>query len=297
MQYQGKRTWMAILLCLAAFSQPAAAVTMGYAGNTIDGDNDQLNCVNETCTLTVPIGGYTVPPGNPNDYGMCAVIGLTGDLTKAREARIITVGDQYQVKLTWTGSGHFSPIELEWTCAYLREFSGLPAPSKFVVNQPLPVTSTGSVSNRQLAGEPEACIWTGITLVPQNDTSAVSFNVSTEVESAGTKTVASAAMLGGGTSVSTYAFCNTFTGKSSAWKYAQMGPFAASPTTTSPMDLPDAQRTNWCFLVGVKADKVAAPPAPGLQAYLQISLPTSTGVYQYKVNTEGLFWNCLRFAQ
>jgi hypothetical protein len=286
-------SWIVFPLCLASvcISEQAAAVTMGYVGANIEqaGTCDEKTGI---CSLTVPIGGYSVPPGNPNDYGMCGIMGLSGNFARAKNARIIIVGNQYQANLEWTGGGVLAPIQLEWTCAHLTEFSGLPAASKFALNQPMPVTSTGgSAASRQIAGEPDACIWTGIALVaPPSGEEGLSFDVHTEVESAGNKTVAVAQALAG--SVATFAFCNTFTGKSSAWKYLRIGPFAASPTTSMPVDLPTAiQSKFWCFMVGVQGDKFT----DAFDANLQIN--PMAHVYQYVTNKEGLYWNCLPFSQ
>jgi hypothetical protein len=290
-------SWIIFPLCLASvcISQRAAAVTMGYVG----ANGDQPGTCDEKtgiCTLTVPIGGYSVPPGNPSDYGMCGVLGLYGNFARAKEARIIVVGNQYQATLQWTGGGVIPPIELEWTCARLTEFSGLPAASKFALNQPMPVTSSsGSAASRQIAGEPDACVWTGIAGVTSSGNEPPTFDVSTEVESGGNKTIAAAQTLAG--SLSTYAFCYTFAGKSSAWKYSRIGRFAASPSTSMPgMDLPGTTQTKfWCFMVGVQGDKVSA--TADFAAFLQIDHMVHPAVYEYYVNSQGLYWNCLPFSQ
>jgi hypothetical protein len=289
--------WIVFPLCLASvcISQRAAAVTMGYVGANADqpGTCDEKTGI---CTLTVPIGGYSVPPGNPSDYGMCGILGLYGNFARAKDARIVIAGNQYQATLQWTGGGIIPPIELEWTCAHITEFSGLPAASKFAVNQPTPVTSTGgSPGSRQIAGEPDACIWTGIALIPPSGDKALTFDVKTEIEAGDTKTVAAAQTLEG--SLSTYAFCYTLTGKSSAWKYDRTGPFAASPTTSMPgVDLSGTtQNKFWCFMVGVQADRISG--TPGFAAFLQINHMVHPAVYEYYVNSQGLYWNCLPFTQ
>lgn len=289
--------WIIFPLCLAAvcISQRAAAVTMGYAGAN---SNPPPTCDEKTgvCTLTVTIGGYSAPSGNPSDYGMCGILGVYGNLARAKEARITIAGNQYQATLVWTGGGITPPIELEWTCVHLTEFSGLPAAAKFEVNQPSPVTSSsGSASSRQIAGEPDACIWTGIARLPSSGDDATTFDVSTQAESGGNKTVASAQTLAG--SLSTFAFCYTFAGKSSAWKYKRTGPFTASPITSMPgVDLPGtAQSQFWCFMVGVQGDKISATPA--FSASLQIDHMVHPSLYQYYVNSQGLYWNCLPFSQ
>lgn len=281
---------IALTVCAVPFgiSQRAAAVTMVYIGAS---DSQPGTCdAKGDCSLTVPLGGYSTPGGNPNDYGMCGIVGLYGNYGRAKVARIIIVGDRYAGNLQWTGGGVIPPIELELTCAFLKEFTGLPAASKFAINQPPPVAS--SASPKQIAGKPDACIWTGIELGPSPG-AAPTFDVSTQAQSGGDKTIAAAQTLTG--SISTYAFCNSFAGKTTAWKYRRIGPFTASPTVSAPAILPGTAKSKyWCFLVGVQGDEVVA--TPGFHANLQTDA-LSPHDYQYDVNSQGLYWNCLQFAQ
>jgi hypothetical protein len=290
--------WIVFPLCLAStcLSERAAAVTMGWAGT----DQQPGTCDDRgNCSLTVPIGGYSVPPGNPNDYGMCGILLMGGDFAKARDARIIVVGNSYQVNLQWTMGGVLSPIALEWTCAHLTEFSGLPALSKFALNQPPPVSASGGSANRkQIAGKPDACIWTGIAgglpAPAQGGPAPIGPpDVNTQFET-GDKTFS--AVQSSGSTLSTYAFCYTFTGKVSSWKYARIGPFPLSPTAMTPTDLPGTNQSKfWCFMIGVRGGPITA--TPGFNAFLAIDRTVSPAVYDYYVNSEGLYWNCLAFSQ
>ena len=184
-------SWIVFPLCLASVctSERAAAITMGYVGE----DGQPGTCDDKgNCSLTVPIGGYGVPPGNPNDYGMCGIMLLAGDFARARAARIIIVGNTYQANLQWTGGGVIAPIALEWTCAHVTEFPGLPAPSKFELKAPPPVTATsGAASRKQIGDNPEACIWSGIAGgLSSSDQEKLTPDVNTQIESGG-KTFAS----------------------------------------------------------------------------------------------------------
>jgi hypothetical protein len=282
-------------LCVAStcLSERAAAVTMGWVGES---GQQPVNCDDKgNCSLTVPIGGYSVPPGNPNDYGMCGILALGGNFARARNARIIVVGNSYQANLQWTGGGFIPPIALEWTCAHLTEFSGLPALSKFALNVPPPVTASGgSVNRKQVGSKPDACLWTGIAGgLPAPDQGSPP-DVNTQVETAD-KTFA--AVQSSGESLSTYAFCYTFAGKSSSWKYKRIGPFVPSPTTSTPIDLPGTnQNMFWCFMVGVRGGPLITA-TPRFNAFLNIDRTVSPAVYSYYVNSLGLYWNCLTFAQ
>ena len=103
--------WVIFPLCLASIclSERAAAVTMGSVGT---GDQKPSCDANGNCSLTKTIGGYSVPPGNPNDYGMCGILALSGNFARARYARIIVVGNSYKATVGWTGGGVYSPIGL-----------------------------------------------------------------------------------------------------------------------------------------------------------------------------------------
>lgn len=288
-------SWIVLPLCLVSIgiSERAAAVTMGWVGES---GQQPVNCDDKgNCSLTVPIGGYSVPPGNPNDYGMCGILALGGDFARARVARIIVVGNRYEANLQWTGGGYLPPIAMEWTCAYLTEFSGLPALSKFALSLPPPVTaSSGSLVHKQIAGKPDACIWTGIAGgLPAADQGPLP-DVNTQFET-GDKSVSS--VQSSGTSLSTYAFCYTFTGKSSSWKYNRIGPFPLSPTATTPTDLPGTNQNKfWCFMAGVRGDPVITA-TPRFNAFLEIDHTVVPAVYAYYVNSRGLYWNCLPFSQ
>jgi hypothetical protein len=286
---------IAVLLCLASIgiSERAAAVTMGWVGES---GQQPVNCDDKgNCSLTVPIGGYSVPPGNPNDYGMCGILAVAGNFARVRNARIIVAGNRYEANLQWTGGGYLPPIALEWTCAYLTEFSGLPAHTKFALNLPPPVTANGgSLVHKQIAGKPDACIWTGIAGgLPAADQGPLP-DVNTQFET-GDKSVSS--VQSSGTSLSTYAFCYTFTGKSSSWKYNRIGPSPISPTATTLTDLSGTNQNKfWCFMAGVRGDPVITA-TPRFNAFLQINHMVSPAVYAYYVNSRGLYWNCLAFSQ
>jgi hypothetical protein len=280
--------WIAFPLCLTTLctSERAAAVTFGWVGYQ-EGTCDK----NGKCKLNVPIGGYSTPPGNPNEYGMCGVVALSGDYARATEARIVIVGHSYQGSLQWTGGGVIPPFQFEYTCAHLTEFSGLPPNSKASMYVPPAVTASGGSTKRtQIGNEPDACLWTGISGALPYD-QKVTPDVSTEVESGGTKTFAAVTSAG---SLSTYAFCYTYAGKTSPWKYSRIGPFTA---TTPPSAVEPLSGTNqskfWCLMVGVQGGPLTA--TPDFNAFLEINpIPHE---YAYYVNSNGLYWNCLPFSQ
>ena len=111
-------------LCLAAvcISQRAAAVTMGYAGAD---SNPPPTCDEKTgvCTLTVTIGGYSAPSVTRAIMG-CAAFWACMEISPGpRRPELPSPAINYQATLVWTGGGVIAPIELEWTCVHLTEFS------------------------------------------------------------------------------------------------------------------------------------------------------------------------------
>jgi hypothetical protein len=52
----------------------------------------------------------------------------------------------------------------------------------------------------------------------------------------------------------------------------------------------------WCFMVGVRGDPVITA-TPRFNAFLNINRMVSPAVYDYYVNSLGLYWNCLPFSQ
>jgi hypothetical protein len=201
-----------IPLCLASacLSRSAEAVETGTskAKGMCDDNGD--------CSSTTPIGGVSPPHsgGNPSDFAMCGILYLAGgrfDLLKV--ARIEVVGDRYELKLNWSGGNPTAPVQVTFTCAHFTEFSGVPAPSEARISFPAPVTAPGGGPpvSKAIAGLTDACIWTGLegSLSSQGA-------VHTQIESsgdtfAGAQTTAS--------SLSTYAFCYTYVGKSPSVKY------------------------------------------------------------------------------
>jgi hypothetical protein len=207
-----------IPLCLASayLSQPAEAVETGTtkAKGTCDS--------NGGCSSTTKIGG--LPPGsagNPNDYAMCGILYLAGGRFDLLEvARIEVVGDVYFVQLNWSGGNPSAPVQVTWTCAYFTEFTHVPPPSQARISYPAPVTAAGGgpPASKAIAGLTDACIWTGVdgSLSQYQGTNPVEY---TQIESSGNTLAGVHPTPLKGSSLSTYAFCYTYLGKSPAVKY------------------------------------------------------------------------------
>jgi hypothetical protein len=209
------RVIIPVCLASACLSQSAQAVETGTS--KVVG-----MCDENGCSSTTLIGGGT-PPGsaNPNDYAMCGILYLAGghfDLLKV--ARIEVVGDSYVVQLNWSGKNPTAPVQVTWTCAHFTEFSGVPAPSQARISFPAPVTAAGGGPgvSKAIALFTDACVWTGVegSLSIYQGTHPT---VYTQIESSGDTFAGAQPTPLTGSSLSTYAFCYTYLGKSSTVTY------------------------------------------------------------------------------
>jgi hypothetical protein len=209
------RVIIPICLASACLSQSAQAVETGTSKA-----KGTCNPNNGDCSSTTVIGGGT-PPGsatNPNDYAMCGILYLSGGhFDLLRVARIEVVGDSYVVQLNWSGGDSVAPVQVTWTCAHFTEFSGVPVPSQARIFFPAPVTAPGGgpPASKAIALFTDACVWTGVdgslSMLKQTHPA-----VYTQIESSG-ETLAGAQPTG--SSLSTYAFCYTYLGRSSTVTY------------------------------------------------------------------------------
>jgi hypothetical protein len=210
-----------IPLCVACacLAQAAEAVETGTTKETGKcGDNGG-------CSSTTPIGVSTPNSGgNPKDWGMCGILYLAGgrfDLLQV--ARIEVVGDKYVVQLNWLGGNPSAPVQVTWTCAHFAEFSGVPAPSEARISFPAPVTAAGGgpPASNAIAGLTDACVWAGLegSFSSKAGVGPYSGAVYTQAESTGNTVAGVQPTELTGTSLSTYAFCYTYVGKSPSVKY------------------------------------------------------------------------------
>ena len=147
------------------------------------------------------------------------------------------VGNSIKATLGVDGTWRFLPDRAALDSRVLQRTSPeRPASSTAVLSLPPPVTASGFGYNRkQVGSKPDACIWTGIKGDLLSPARGLTPQMDTQFE-AGDKTFAEVQSLE--KPLSTYAFCYTFTGMSSSWKYKRIGPFGPSGMTgLMPMDL------------------------------------------------------------
>lgn len=307
-----------IPLCLTFTSVSAWAVLpiTGHssAQGTPTGDRESSN-------QQLPVGpdpkGADGGP-NPNDYGMCGVLGLSGvfsdNLTVARI--IVEPNGYYGVHTNWAKSNTHPPI-LTWTCVPLTDFTGLPHFSDFAVAGPNHFTVSGSHFETENSGGPSsnACIWAGLegafSEAPRDDLFVgAGLRESLTPPNDNVLTVISAPDV----TLTTYAFCSTFDATGFTWNYYQstplgggqctlefMGPLPCIPTT-----VPGPVRTAqyWCYISGVFAQGPPDDQTDVVKPFsVQLSIGTSPGtgaasIYLGSVvNSNGLDWNCLQFKE
>jgi hypothetical protein len=209
-----------IPLCVASacLSQAAEAVETGTTKATGKCDD------NGGCSSTTPIGVSAPGSGDPDDWAMCGILYLAGGRFDLLEvARIEVVGNKYVVQLNWSGGNPIAPVQVTWTCAGFTEFSGVPAPSEARISFPAPVTAAGGgpPASNAIAGLTDACVWAGLegSLLSKAGVGPHPGAVYTQAESTGNTVAGVQPTELTGSSLSTYAFCYTYVGKSPSVKY------------------------------------------------------------------------------
>ena len=307
-----------IPLCLAFTCASAWAVLpiTGHssAQGTPTGDRESSN-------QQLPVGPDPRGAGgaiNPNDYGMCGVLGLSGvfsdNLTVARI--IVEPNGYYGVHTNWAKSNTHPPI-LTWTCVPLTDFKGLPHLSHFETSGSDHFTVSGRRFETENSGGPasNACIWAGLegafSEAPLDYLfvgAGLSGSLSHPDENV--LTVASAPDV----TLTTYAFCSTFNATDFSWNYypstplggsqcslESMGPLPCIPTTTPG---PVGTGKYWCYISGLFGqgppdDQTDVVRPFSDQLSIGSSPATGPGSFYFGrvVNSNALDWNCLQFKE
>ena len=90
-----------LCLALTCLSKPAAAITIGPADGKVT--CDRTTCSSDTKLPAGPGPGGGGVPINPNDYGMCGLLHLSGTFDSSTVARIIVGADgYYHVHRAWS---------------------------------------------------------------------------------------------------------------------------------------------------------------------------------------------------
>jgi hypothetical protein len=278
---------------MSCFCEPAAAIETGSAscaGQKVTQSNDTYSC-------HVPLG--TCSPGgkcNPNDWGMCGVLSLSGFFNKGTAARVaVGAGGFYTIDFQYT-SANDSPAkhwpELDWTCVHLNEFKGVPALSDATFFAP-PAYSGPQKDISNSKGY--ACIWAGVAGALTDTDLSVAL-------SAGGSAIAqfrSPVTVIGADNDKSFAFCTGYKLASwPGWKYSINN---SKGFHLAPAAIPLNKSTSWCYMDGVITswDLQTGSPAP-IHPAIKISSSgdySLAGVWDKLDNYVGLSVNCLPLAQ
>jgi hypothetical protein len=203
-----------------------------------------------SCVLPLPVSTPGHGGGsNPNDWGMCGVLRISGAFGPPTEARIIVQPDgHYAVQLA-AFQASVLPT-LEWTCVLFKDFRGVPPVSDASFSgPPYPSYNGGSAGNGiNITGSAKnACIWAGLfgNLESYNDANQGGFGYAyAQYDGPETKI--------GSQSVTSYAFCSGYSTPAwTGWKYYHHGySFYAPPSHDISIGLTDAHY--WCYADGIE---------------------------------------------
>jgi hypothetical protein len=306
-----KKKLLPIVLCVLG-SLVAAERVGAFTTGTVSGDSGKPvpgkhNVVSSDTPL--PAGPGPGGPGAkipPNDYGLCGLLGLSGNFGNATVARI-AVGSNgyYEIHREWESGTQ--PPTVDWTCVRLTEFKGaMPSNSLFRTDGPHPLTSNGAlVENKLWTGSNSygnACPWAGVAgnlsashtdqelrSVAVHDENGYPTGITYE-DAQGAK----------GVTISAFAFCSWFKPSVFTWSFYKNSPDLGDGFANH-FFLQVRPKEFWCYMQGVAT---GGPDGGGsFTARLGIDksppAPYDAGgpIYFEDVDMAGLYWNCLPLDQ
>jgi hypothetical protein len=231
---------------------------------------------------------------NPNDYGMCGVLGVSGLAAETNEARII-IDNGYYVPQVASNNPSLTPT-LDVTCVYFKAFKGLPSISDGSFLSPPSFKNGSSVGDKDIASSAgKACIWAGFTgelkapLAPQTaggSASAMYANPETKIESS---------------NATSYAFCSGYTATTwTGWQYVIKSPAYYNIAGTTKIN----ENDYWCYMDGIETQfdisNAGGPLPTTIDAGLKISFTnvySTIGIYTTGHHSVGMGFNCLPLQQ
>jgi hypothetical protein len=304
---------LAAILCAftlaACLSKPASAVQSGRVeGWGIPQANGPM-----VSDVRLPIGpggggppgsGVLGPPINPKDYGMCGLTGLIAASSDNRTIIRIHVGaDGYYwvLRLWWPP---VNPPIVDWTCASLKEFAGLPDPATFWTMEPPPLSSSGTAGGVFNSFHSWLCIWAGVggsisgaePVVPNSKTlygvSWVSYDGSMSVE--WTTPLPNGEVSSAVTMLTTFTFCNRYSGTDHSWKTIYVadvpGWMAGGGGEIGILGNPIRASEHWCYLKGVAV-------MGGNSASVSLYIDPVSGNYKWGTSSGRMDVQCVAFVQ
>jgi hypothetical protein len=299
---------------------PELAYSQPFETGTASGDGQENQKGLMTSDTPLPVGpgpGGGGRPINPDNYGMCGLLGLSGHFDAQTIVRIkIGANGLYEVHRQWLGTSNATQPVVDWTCIHLKDFTGpLPVPGKFATKEPPPVMTHGGPRNEvQLSSGSRmfgtACIWAGVAgglstrVTDQDNASFASYD-----ESGGTYPGVTweGAQSTKGVTIFTFVFCSEFPGTDFIWDfYKTTIDFPHGDGQAFHQFLPVRPKDQWCYMQGVAATGTSENPQSAFQAALGIDKtpppPWDAGgpIYYEDIDSNGnaaLYWNCMPIAQ
>jgi len=242
------------------------------------------------CIISLPVrpphhGGAS----NPNDWGMCGVLGLSGSFGPPTVARIIVEPSGYYGVELEAYTPKVIPT-LVWTCVLFTDFTGVPPVSEASYFAP-PLYNGGSAGGgKNITGSAgNACIWAGLFGDLETPSNEGGFGYAF-AQFYGPETVI------GSQNVSSYAFCSGYTTPSwHGWNYFHHGGGAYAPSGVVPLGVNEAHY--WCYMDNIQANLLYPNYSIGP---ISANLKLSGGNYAMEATPAGGTWmnfNCLPLAQ
>jgi hypothetical protein len=255
------------------------------------------------CTLRLPVrhlGKGGPSGGNPNEYGMCGILGVTMNVAEQvswkDDVQIVVDSAGFytlQLGISNTLVG-VKPPEAQYTCVYFSGFSGLPPISGAVGSTPTPFSSGSSLGSATIPGSADyACIWAGFegdlagkptagSAVAQGDASAQYFKPETRFSAQHAKS---------------YAFCSGYTAPTwKGWHYVNN----SGGSTSTPKSLGIKKQDSWCYMDLIQDNITDFGPVYTVIASINISSSgdySLGGIFKKGPDSVSMGYNCLPLAQ
>jgi hypothetical protein len=275
---------------MAEITSGTVSCPEGKATKMIVNNMEGYGCVKQLGVRPPHGGGGS---SNPDDWGMCGVLSLSGQFGPPTVAQVIVdpTSGYYEVQVFGYMPGYVPT--LDWTCVLFSDFRGVPPVSEATSSGAPPDGwafnggSTGGIYGRSetiphSAGN--ACIWSGLfgdlTLYVTADQSA---------EGAAYAQYDGLESSLGSKNVTSYAFCSGYSSASwRGWKYLHTGFEGPVPAG----GLHDSQY--WCYMNGVLVNNIQ-----GSITAIDVGMKLSGGTYSSVATSPFTYmgYNCLYLEQ
>jgi hypothetical protein len=236
-----------------AFILPSGPASAGVTSATANCPEGTAQKMDDGWGCTIPL--KVRPPGhgggsNPNDWGMCGILSLTGSFGPVTRARIIVDSSGYYA-VQLIGSAPGTAPSMDWTCVLFTDFKGVPpAADATSSGPPFPSFNGGSGGGSiPIAGSAKnACIWAGLSgnLETLKDGGDVGAFGDASAQYFGPETIL------GSMNVTSYAICSGYSSPGwVGWRYLHRGGGYYAPDHIISLGLNDTR--DWCYMDFVEA--------------------------------------------